>query len=217
MNDDYSASDFYERVSAGFSNRRAQMEGVGGDGALNEGFDSEIKDRDFKKAAVLIPVLDYGSRARVLLTQRTETLSFHKGQIAFPGGKIDPGETGEQAALREAEEEVGLKPSDVEVLGTLGPYFSGSGYRIEPVIGIVRHKPELVINAAEVADAFEVPLSFLMNQENHRVESLHWKDKDRHFFAMPFVDTSVSPNIERRIWGVTAGIIRMVQERVYVT
>jgi len=211
----YTADEFRARAAAGFSDRRSDMETRGGDGVLNDGFFNEITTREFKDAAVLIPVIDYGDRASVLLTQRTETLSSHKGQIAFPGGKIDPGETREEAALREAEEEVGLTRAQVDVVGTLGPYYSGSGYCIAPVLAIVKEKPELTINEAEVADAFEVPLSFLMDRQNHHIESLRWKEKDRHFFAMPYLDTSVSPSIERRIWGVTAGIIRMVHDRVY--
>ncbi|MEM8749498.1 MAG: CoA pyrophosphatase [Pseudomonadota bacterium] len=186
-----------------------------GDQRLNPDYEPEFATRTYKPAAVLFAVLDYQSHATVLLTQRSSALSSHSGQIAFPGGKIDDGETAEQAALREAEEEVGLDRSSVEVLGTLGPYFSGSGYVISPVLGIVRGRPQLTISPDEVDEAFEVPLQFLMDQNAHRVESLTWKDKERFFFAMPWRDETLNPPVDRRIWGVTAGIIRTVQERLY--
>ncbi|MFD0915774.1 NUDIX hydrolase [Pseudahrensia aquimaris] len=211
----YSAAAFCKRLEERFARRADVMAAIGGDDRLNPGDREEFMDRDFKHAAVLIPVIDRGDDAHVLLTQRAEHLSSHKGQIAFPGGKIDPGETPEEAATREAWEEVGLNDNAVQLIGTFGDYYSGSGYRITPVAAKVRPDYEMVINEDEVASAFEVPLSFLMDRENHRIESLTWKERERHFFAMPFMDESVNPPVERRIWGVTAGIIRMVQERVY--
>ena len=142
-------------------------------------------------------------------------MSSHSGQVAFPGGKLDQGESDVEAALREADEEVGLLARDVEVLGTFGTYYSGSGYAIAPVVGMVKGTPELNINENEVAAAFEVPLAFLMNQSNHNRQSRLWNEKEIFFYAMPYNDPSTQPNTERRIWGVTAGIIRMVQERLY--
>lgn len=191
------------------------MAAIGGDDRLNPDDQQDFKNRAFKHAAVLIPIVDRGDDAGVILTQRTEHLSSHKGQIAFPGGKVDPGETPQEAAFREAWEEVGLTGDMLQLLGTFGDYFSGSGYRIAPVIALVKADYTLTINTDEVASAFEVPLSFLMSRENHRIESLTWKERERHFFAMPYQDETVDPPVERRIWGVTAGIIRMIQDRVY--
>ena len=165
-------------------------------------------------AAVLIAVTDRPEPG-VILTQRPRDMRDHPGQVAFPGGKIDPGESPEGAALREAEEEVGLDSSQVDVIGTFGPYYSGSGYCISPVVGMVRGEPQLTINEDEVAAAFEVPLSFLMNQKNHNRASRFFKETEVYYYEMPYPDSDVDPPVERRIWGATAGIIRMVQERLY--
>ena len=211
----YSAQAFRERVLERFESRANIMAAVSGDGMLNEGFDAMVTKRDLRDAAVLIPVIDRGGEATVLLTLRTDHLPSHKGQIAFPGGKLEEGETPVQAALREAEEEVGLHADQVEVLGTFGNYLSGSGYRVFPVVAMVKGEVELTLCDEEVAEAFEVPLSFLMDQNSHKVESLTWKDKERFFYAMPYQDETSVPPQERRIWGLTAGIIRTVQERLY--
>ena len=213
--DIYGFEAFEKRVLERFASRADLFAAIGGDQALNPGHPGIVKERKFKPAAVLIPVIDRGGEATILLTQRTEHLSSHSGQVAFPGGKIDPGESPEAAALREAEEEVGLDRSQVDVIGTFGDYYSGSGYRISPVVGMVRGNPHLTINHDEVAAAFEVPLSFLMNQKNHARESRYWEDKKVFYYVMPYPDDGVDPPVERRIWGVTAGIIRMVQERLY--
>ncbi len=188
---------------------------MGGDQTLNPDHPRISENRTYKPAAVLIPVIQRGEQASVLLTQRTEHLSSHSGQVAFPGGKIDPGESPEQAALREADEEVGLRSDAVDLIGTFGTYYSGSGYSIAPVLGVLRQEPELTINHDEVALAFEVPLSFLMDTNNHLKQSRFWDDQEVFYYAMPFDDRTVKPPVERRIWGVTAGIIRMVQERIY--
>jgi 8-oxo-dGTP pyrophosphatase MutT (NUDIX family) len=144
----------------------------------------------------------------VILTQRTAKLRTHSGQIAFPGGRIDPTDASpEAAALRESEEEIGLDPASVEIVGRMPDYVSGSGFRIAPVLGIVPEKHALKLNPDEVDDAFEVPLGFLMNAANHRRESRIWQEKERFFYTMPFAD--------RYIWGVTAGIIRTLHDRLY--
>ena len=188
---------------------------MGGDHTLNPDHPGIKKERQFKPAAVLIPIIQRGERASVLLTQRTEHLSSHSGQVAFPGGKIDEGESPEEAALREADEEVGLKAGAIDLIGTFGTYYSGSGYSISPVLGVIRQEPELIINEDEVAAAFEVPLSFLMDTSNHVGESRFWDEKEVFYHSIPYLDEGVVPPIERRIWGVTAGIIRMIQERIY--
>jgi 8-oxo-dGTP pyrophosphatase MutT (NUDIX family) len=161
-----------------------------------------------RDAAVLIPILDRPEGAGVLLTQRTDHLSAHAGQVAFPGGKIDPEDAGPvEAALRESFEEIGLSPDRVDPLGLLDPYVSNSGYRIFPVVGIVAPDAPLAPNPFEVKDVFEVPLSYLMAAENHLLETRPWRGADRRYYAITHRD--------RRIWGVTAGIIRLLHEQVF--
>lgn len=183
----------------------------GGDHALNPGY-LETDDETLKDASVLFGIIDRKEGASVLLTKRTETLSSHKGQIALPGGKIDPTDnSAESAALREAHEEVGIEPEFVTVLGSLGEYKSGSGYRVVPVVGIINPAFVLKINEFEVAEAFEVPLGFLMNASNHQVGSAYWNENERFFYKMPFGEGKHA----KPIWGLTAGIIRMIYDRVY--
>jgi len=161
-----------------------------------------------RDAAVLVPVVDRGSEATLLLTRRTDTLRKHSGQIAFPGGAIDPEDgTAENAALREANEEIGLVSERAEILGSLPRYLTGSGFSITPVLAVVNTPFDVHPNPDEVADIFEVPLSFLMNPDNHRRESRLFNGTERFYYAMPYH--------ERFIWGVTAGIIRGLYERLY--
>jgi 8-oxo-dGTP pyrophosphatase MutT (NUDIX family) len=161
-----------------------------------------------KRAAVLIPVVDRADPA-VLLTLRTE-LPSHPGQIAFPGGKIDPHDISPAgAAVREAEEEIGLTHDLIEPIGYLDLYLTFSGYRILPTLARVSPDYRLTLNEHEVADAFEVPLAFLMDAQNHALHSRDWKGIERKYYAMPFGD--------RYIWGVTAGILRNLYERIYGT
>jgi 8-oxo-dGTP pyrophosphatase MutT (NUDIX family) len=159
-----------------------------------------------RPAAVLVPVIDR-PEPQVLLTLRTE-LPSHPGQIAFPGGKIDPQDRSPaEAALREAAEEIGLPRAVIEPIGYLDLYLTFSGYRILPTVARVVPDYELVLCEAEVADAFEVPLAFLMDAQNHSLRSREWKGVTRRYYAMPFG--------ERYIWGVTAGILRNLYERIY--
>jgi 8-oxo-dGTP pyrophosphatase MutT (NUDIX family) len=160
-----------------------------------------------KPAAVLIPVVDR-STPTVILTQRTADLASHAGQIAFPGGKIDAGdETPAGAALREAEEEIGLAPALVEPLGYLDLYLTFSGFRILPTVARVEPDFALTLNRFEVAEIFEVPLNYLMTPENHRRKSRDWNGITRHYYEIPYRN--------RYIWGVTAGILRNLYERIY--
>jgi len=160
-----------------------------------------------RAAAVLVPVVDHAEPG-VLLTMRTSDLPSHGGQVAFPGGKIDPGDaTPLAAALREADEEIGLDAALIEPIGYLDLYLTFTGFRILPVVARVIPSYALRINASEVADAFEVPLAFVMDKANHARKSRDWKGVTRHYYEMPFG--------ERYIWGVTAGILRNLSEKIY--
>lgn len=161
-----------------------------------------------RRAAVLVPVIARDEGATVLLTRRTEHLSAHAGQVAFPGGKIEGIDaTPLAAALRETEEEIGLSRERIDTLGYLDLYQTGTGFRIVPVVGMVKPDFELSIDPNEVADVFEVPLAFLMTATNHQRESRVFGGLERHFYAMPY--------LENYIWGATAGIIRNLYNRVY--
>ena len=164
------------------------------------------REQPVRPAAVLIPVVDH-PQPTVLLTQRSAHLNEHAGQISFPGGKIDATDASPlDAALREAEEEVGLDRQFVEPIGYLDVYATGFGFRILPTVARVKPGFKLRINTGEVDDAFEVPLSFLMNPENHQVHSKEFRGMERSYYAMPFA--------ERYIWGATAGILRVLYERI---
>lgn len=159
-----------------------------------------------KRAAVLVPIVAH-TEATVLLTQRTDTLSRHAGQIAFPGGRIDPEDAGPLgAAIREAGEEIGLSPAHIEPLGYLDSYLTGTGFLIVPVVALIRPGFELTLNPDEVVSAFEVPLSFLLDRHNHRTQGRIFEGRERFFYSIPF-DTYY-------IWGATAGIIRNMSDRL---
>jgi len=178
---------------------------AGGDHVLNP--DMTTDGMRLVGAAVLIPVVARTPEATVLLTQRTADLRTHAGQIAFPGGKIEPDDlTPVAAALREAEEEVGLDPKLVKVVGELPPYLSRTGFRITPVLGRVAAEHVLTLNLSEVTEAFEVPLGFLLDPANHHKASRTFAGRERYFWEIPYQD--------RYIWGVTAGIIRGLYEQV---
>ena len=160
-----------------------------------------------RAAAVLIPIIAR-PELTVLLTQRTESLSTHAGQIAFPGGRVDEGDASVvDAALREAEEEIGLDRRFVEPLGFIDSYRTGTGYRIAPVVALVRPGFVLQLNPHEVVETFEVPLSFLMDLTNHQRHSREWRGRQRDFYAMPFG--------ERYIWGATAGMLKNMHLRLF--
>ena len=163
--------------------------------------------RPIRPAAVLVPIVDH-PEPTVLLTQRAQHLPDHPGQVSFPGGKIDKGDVDPRAsALRETEEEIGLDRTHIEPLGYLDLYMTTLGYRIVPVIARVKPGFSLKLNVSEVDATFEVPLSFLMDQNNVQRHSREWQGMTRHYYAFTFG--------ERYIWGVTAGILRNLHERIY--
>ncbi len=179
-----------------------------GDHHLNPDYHDWVVSNAVKDAAVLMPLVARDDEISVVLTKRAEQLSAHSGQVAFPGGKIDDTDASpEAAALREADEEIGLSPGNVEVLGRLPDYYSGSGFRIAPIIAIMDAGASVAANPDEVDYVFEVPLSFLMNPQNHQRGSRVFEGTRRHYLEMPYGD--------HYIWGVTAGIIRVMYERLF--
>lgn len=158
-----------------------------------------VKADTLREAAVLVAITDRPAPG-VILTQRPQWLRSHAGQVAFPGGKIDPGDRDAvDCALREAEEEIGLSPRDVKVIGACEAYRSGSGYRITPVIGVIPPDIGFDPNPDEVDDWFEVPLDILFDPDNFVFAEAYWQGRHRRYYELMWQD--------RRIWGVTAGII----------
>ena len=181
--------------------------------ALDPALDIEIEDERYlgdtvkhRAAAVLIPITDRAEPG-VILTQRPTWLRSQSGQVAFPGGKVDDSdESSIFAALREAEEELNIPPARVEVIGVADTYYSGSGYSIAPVVGIIPPDLELQPNLQEVEDWFEVPLAFLLDPANSIKKETNWNGQQRSYYDMQWG--------ERRIWGVTAGIIANLVRRL---
>jgi 8-oxo-dGTP pyrophosphatase MutT (NUDIX family) len=159
-----------------------------------------------RPASVLIPLVVRGGDVSVLLTRRTSHLHDHAGQISFPGGRQDDGDADPIAtALRESQEEIGLDPELVDVIGTMPHYITITGYRVTPVVALIERAFTLSLDDFEVEEAFEVPLAFLMDPANHERRRFEWDGQSRTFYAMPFADTG-----DRRyfIWGATAAMLR---------
>ena len=153
------------------------------------------------RAAVLIPLLLKENGLSVLLTQRTNHLRDHAGQISFPGGRMDPEDLSpDDTALRESQEEIGLDPKRVEIIGYLPQYLTVSGYSVTPVVGLVQPQEEYVLDEFEVADVFEVPLHFLLDPANHQIRLWQSEQGGRRFYSIPYEN--------RFIWGATAGMLR---------
>jgi 8-oxo-dGTP pyrophosphatase MutT (NUDIX family) len=161
-------------------------------------------------ASVLVPLVKHGDGLRVLLTRRTDHLRDHAGQISFPGGRAEPGEDDPaQTALREAEEEVGLRREQVEVIGSLPAYTTITSFVVTPVVALIQAPLNLTLDPFEVAEAFEVPLDFLMTPAHHRRHLFDADDQQRHFLSMPWHGVGADGQLrEYFIWGATAAMLR---------
>lgn len=164
-------------------------------------------DQPLTPAAVLFPIVLRDDGHTVLLTQRTAHLRDHAGQVSFPGGRVEAHDASPtDTALRETEEEIGLSRERIEIVGFLPEYRTGTGFRVTPVVALVRPPFDLQPDPFEVAEIFEVPLAFLIDPANHQRHSMHYRGALRHYFAMPYG--------EYFIWGATAGMIRSLSERL---
>lgn len=201
----YSAAEFRRRAEAHLGDSPLDFTRFG-DYRLNTGLDTYVGGLTMRDAAVLIGVVE-DDEAHVILTKRQDSLRRHSGQIAFPGGKVDGDESAEQAAIREAEEEIGLARHFVDVIGSMPQIPVMSGFSITPVVATIRPGFTLEPNPDEVEHVFKVPLSFLMDPVNHELGEWDRGGAVRRYYVMPYQGW--------RIWGITAGIIRSVYERLY--
>ncbi|HYD32571.1 MAG TPA: CoA pyrophosphatase [Azospirillaceae bacterium] len=173
-----------------------------GDHDLNPGFDPP---GELREAAVLVPLVDRREGMTLIFTQRTAHLAAHAGQISFPGGCAEPEDPDPEAtALRETEEEIGLPADRVEILGRLDTYITRTGFRITPVVGLVRPPFGVNPDPTEVAEVFEVPLDFILSPGNPQRHSREFMGRERYFYAFPYEN--------RYIWGATAGMLVNLRE-----
>ncbi len=169
-----------------------------GDADLNPGM-TPLRD-PLTKASVLVPLVDREGEFSVLLTQRTDHLHDHAGQVSFPGGRVENHDVDAiDTALRETEEEVGLHRRHVETIGVLDSYITRTGFDVTPVVGFVNPPFETQLDEFEVASIFEVPLSFFLNRDNHEKREYDLEEVRRYFYVLPYKD--------HYIWGATAGMI----------
>ncbi len=188
-------------VQKALSSNNSGARGARSDFDLNvERDEALILAEPVRPAAVLVPIVLREEAATILLTKRTEHLAKHAGQVSFPGGSVDDSdESAVAAALREAEEEIGLDAKYVNVIGSLDQYRTGTGFEITPVVATVTPGFDLSLQEEEVAEAFEVPFEFVLNRKNHQRQSAVWKGRRRHYYAMPYGDYF--------IWGATAAML----------
>ena len=206
----FDETEFRQRAEARLL-RDVPQSAARGDDDLNPDLKPIDPQAPRRAAAVLVPIVLHEPELTVLLTQRTDHLKSHAGQVAFPGGKVDQDDKDAvAAALRETREETGLDQTYIEPVGFLDAYLTRvTGFQIVPVVALVRPGFVLAPHAGEVAAIFEVPLRFLMSAENHHRHSREWQGKLRYFYAMPYGD--------RYIWGATAGMIMNLYDRLYRT
>ena len=165
-------------------------------------------DQPLRPAAVLVPLVNREDEVTVLLTKRTEHLSKHAGQISFPGGRVDDTDTGpEHTALRETEEEIGLRDHQIEVVAQLDDYIVGTGYLVSPIVGFIEPPFTLTPHDGEVAEVFEAPLSFVTHPENFERYTRQFDQGVRSYFAVTYNDYF--------IWGATAGMLRDLSQRLW--
>ncbi len=170
----------------------------------------QFSERRPTQASVLVPLVQRGDGLTVLLTQRTDHLTDHPGQVSFPGGRAEPEDADAVAtALREAEEEIGLSSAHVDVIGQMPTYTTGTGFIVTPVVSAVRPDFSLRLDPFEVAEAFEVPLAFLMNPANHRWHAIEVAGVKREFLSMPWMGVDATGQARRYfVWGATAAMLR---------
>ncbi|MEE2946390.1 MAG: CoA pyrophosphatase [Pseudomonadota bacterium] len=192
--------------------KTALLSAIDRDGGASSDFDLNPdvvlpEGRKLRPAGVLIPVQMIDGQAQVILTKRSSHLKHHPGQIAFPGGKQDEADADViAAALREADEEIGLKPTNVEVLGTLASHETVTSFSVTPVLGFVRNVFDYNPEPGEVEEVFSVPLAHVIDPKNFRVEGRRWRGQRRHYYTVPY-----GPYY---IWGATARMLRGLAERM---
>lgn len=172
---------------------------------LNPAFKAALPERSLRPAAVLIPLIERTGGWRVILTKRASHLKHHAGQVSFPGGKVEAGETGMTAALREAEEEIGLPATAVQMIGSLDVHETVTNFSVTPFVGWAEGFSP-VIDTGEVEEVFEVPLDFLMRGENMSIQGRNWQGQRRQYYTIPY-----GPYY---IWGATARMIKALADRV---
>lgn len=175
------------------------------------GDEDAVKRQGQRRATVLMPLVLRDSW-QVILTQRPETMPSHPGQISFPGGKIEVGETAQDAVFRETLEEVGIDKLNIELIGRLPSFDAVTEYRVTPYIGIVSPEAEIIPDPREVADVFEIPLSFLMNPENHVPRDVFFDGREHRLYDMPYDEPD---GVHRNLWGMTAMMIYRVYQRSF--